>query len=164
MPVTVNFIGSVDDSSVINLQNAIEANRQAIDSLVLNISSIGGNTTSGIAAYNYLKSLPFPIRTHNLGEVSSAAILIYLAGAERTAESISKFVMHPIEVSLNGTFSYFKLDEVISNLNADIRNYAKIVETEAPKLKEDNKVVDLLKNKGLVFSVEEAKLFGIVTG
>ncbi len=66
---------------------------------LLVINSSGGNLNAGIAAYNYLSSLPITLRTHNISNVSSAAVMIYCAGQTRTASPHSRFLIH------NGTIS-----------------------------------------------------------
>lgn len=163
MTFTITHVGSIDDGFVNGLQSVVTSNSHRIDSLLLNISSLGGSVTAGIAAYNYLKSLPFKVHTHNLGEVSSAAILPYLAGNIRTTEPISKFVIHPVEISLTESAPFFKVQELLSSLSVDIDNYAMIVETEAPEIKKELDVSDLLKHNSFVISSDEALRFGLIT-
>lgn len=47
------------------------------------ISSPGGDTTAAFAGYNVLRRLPAEISTFNIGNVDSAAMLLYCAGHNR---------------------------------------------------------------------------------
>ena len=74
--------------------------RAGFKDFLLVINSSGGDLDTGIAAYNYLESLPITLRTHNIAQTSSAATLIYCAGDIRTASYHSSFLLH------NGTSTY----------------------------------------------------------
>lgn len=69
-----DIIGSINDEIYAALKNYIYSQPEPISKLTVNIISVGGSVTPAIGIYNFLKSLPFHIHTHNLGEVSSAAI------------------------------------------------------------------------------------------
>ncbi len=165
MNLTVNHVGPIDDNFVNGIQNFIYAQTQPIEFLRLNISSQGGGVIFGITAYNFLKQLPFPVFTHNLGEVSSAAILPYLAGSTRTAEAFSKFMFHPVEISVGNNVPFFKVEELLNTVNADIDMYCGIVRKELPQLSEKYDIHDLLTHNSLTIStMSDAIEFGIVTG
>lgn len=161
----IDFVGPIDNYSLANLKNRIEKENQIsqITGLRLNIHSLGGSVTDAAAIYNYLKTLPFEIHTHNCGEVTSAAILIYLAGTKRTAEKYSKFMIHPIKFTLNGSYSHFQLKEFADTVNADIKLYASIVNKETTNLCGFYDAEDLLKGKSATLSPEEARHCGIIT-
>lgn len=160
---TITHVGPIDDNFVVSIQQIIFSYREQPSSLRLNISSSGGSVISGITAYNFLKQLPYPIVCHNLGEVSSAAILPYLAGSIRTAEPISKFMLHPVEIPMQGSLAFFKVEETLSIIAKDIDNYASIVKREVPQFAEKHDIVDLLKHKSLVMSPSDAYSAGILT-
>jgi ATP-dependent protease ClpP protease subunit len=136
MNIRFDFIGSINDDNTLALRNFIDsqAHIKPISSLTINISSLGGCVASGITIYNYLKQQPFPIATHNLGEVSSAALLLYLAGSTRTAAPVSKFMIHPIKIGISGDFPYFQVEELLKSIDMDIKNYARIVDSETNSL------------------------------
>lgn len=161
---TINLVGQIDDSAVKSVQNLVASCSPAPDCLLLNISSTGGNVSSGIALYNYLKSLSFPIHTHNLGEVSSTAILPYLAGSVRTTEPVSKFMFHQMEVTIQGSVPYPKLNELLLILETDVKNYAAIVEVELPDFAKEHDIVSLLKTSCFVLTANEARECGLTTG
>ena len=65
-------------------------------SLTIAISSPGGAIVNGIAAYNALSSAQFQVSTHNIGNIDSIAIVLFLAGAKRLTNSTSTFMFHGV--------------------------------------------------------------------
>lgn len=163
MVQTLTFTGGIDDSLSQGIHAVYFNSPQPVKTLVLNISSSGGSVLSAITAYNLLKSLPCEVHTHNLGEVSSAAVLPYLAGTVRTAEEISKFFIHPLDLNFTGSLPFFRVQEALSNLEQDINSYAGIVTREAPIIAERYDVTELLKHESLVLSPRDAFSLGLIT-
>lgn len=165
MLYTFSFAGEINARSLVDFINFINSNKNITpnDTLIININSPGGNLSDGIAIYNTIKQLPYNIITHNLGEVSSAAILLYMAGKTRTAEDISKFVIHPPIRSLNGNHNYYQLKEVFENLTTDINNYCSIVTTTVPTITEKYDILKSLTCEALVLTKNDAVACGIVT-
>ena len=162
MEYTINFIYPINDETILAIINFIE-NHKDISKLNIHINSAGGSTSSGISIYNYLKMQSFPIATHNIGDVSSAAILLYLAGSTRTSEKISKFMIHPLLMQIEGNLPYFKIKEFLNQMDADIKNYSAIVNQETNKLNGKYNVKQYLKSNSIVFDEMSAYKCGIVT-
>ena len=170
MNIYFDFIGEINDENMLFLRNYIISQKQisqeqneTISNLFINISSLGGSVSSGITMYNYLKQQNFNIITHNLGEVSSAALLLYLAGTTRTASSVSKFMIHPIKIGISGELPYFQVKEILKNIDADINNYAQIVNNETNSLNGKYSVDHYLRADSITLDLEMAKQCGIVT-
>jgi ATP-dependent Clp protease protease subunit len=66
------------------------------DRLIVAINSPGGNVVAGIAIHNTLMAMPYPVVTHNVGNVDSIANVIFLAGRERLACAPSTFMFHGV--------------------------------------------------------------------
>jgi ATP-dependent Clp protease, protease subunit len=66
-----------------------------VQRVVLCIASPGGWTAKATAAYNLLRALPISLVTYNIGEVASAANMLFLAGDERYACPHATFMLHP---------------------------------------------------------------------
>ncbi len=162
MDLRFDFIGPINDDNILTLRNYIFQNSE-ITSLTINISSLGGSVYSGITIYNLLKQMPFPITTHNLGEVASSAILLYLAGTTRTAETISKFMIHPLSIGVNGDLPYYKVQELLNNIDADITNYLNIVNKETNNFNGLYDIEHYLKNDSLALDLPSAYSCGLVT-
>ena len=160
---TITHVGPIDDSFVNSIMTIVMGLNPFPSELVINISSGGGDVRSGITAYNFLKQLPCVVHTHNLGEVSSAAILPFLAGKIRTADEVAKFVFHPATLSLNETISYPRLRELLSILDGDIHNYATIVKRELPVFCEQNDVESFLTHDTITITPPDGYRFGLLT-
>lgn len=163
MSNSINLVGPIDDNLARSLIQIVNSYPEPPESLTINISSGGGSTLAGITMYNFLKSLPYPVKCHNLGEVSSAAILPYLAGSERTAEQFSKFMIHATELPLSASFTLNKLRESVSTLESDIDTYEKIVLAEAPNITDTYDIRHFLECDSLVLTPSGAYAAGIVT-
>lgn len=161
--LTYNFIDGICNESIDRLINCIMSIKNPIDCLELNISSLGGSVSAAITAYNFLKKLPFRVVTHNLGEVTSAAIIMYLSGSERTTEKISKFVIHPVKGRMDGDLSYYQIQELVQLLDADIKNYSSIVNQETNYLNGFYDLKECLRGKSITLYPESAYKCGITT-
>ena len=160
---TITHVGPIDENFVNAIINIVNSFKSMPDELIISISSGGGSVMHGITAYNYLKSLPCIVHTHNMGEVSSSAILPYLAGSVRSADRIAKFMFHPVTVGLNEQMTYPKFQELLSMLEKDINNYAAIVQKEAPVLCSRHDIISVLKHDTLVLTPAEGLELGLLT-
>lgn len=163
MDLSFDFIGPINDENILCLRNYIAGQTEPIEHLTINISSCGGAVPAGIAIYNYLKQQTFDITTHNLGEVSSSAILLYLAGTTRTAETISKFMIHPLRMTGEPDMSCHRIEELLKIINADIRNYAEIVNRETNSLHGKFNIDICLRAICMTLNAADANDCGIVT-
>jgi len=69
---------------------------QGVKEVRLLISTFGGNVAAGINLYNVLRGLPFQLVTHNVGNVASIGVAVYLAGDKRLACPNTTFVTHGV--------------------------------------------------------------------
>jgi ATP-dependent protease ClpP protease subunit len=60
------------------------------------LSTPGGAVPSGLTLYNFLRSLPCKITTHNMGNVDSIGNAVFLAGERRIACPHSTFMFHGV--------------------------------------------------------------------
>lgn len=72
-----------------------QAIHQGADELVLKIATMGGECSYGFSLYNFLISLPVPVKTHNLGTVESMGNIIFLAGKHAPRASTASFCSTP---------------------------------------------------------------------
>lgn len=168
MKILVNFFAGVDEVSVNQMitfvtQNifAAENQQQAVDELIIQIASNGGSSDHGLLAYNYLKQLNVKKTTINVGNVDSAAVLIFCAGDNRYAMNSSRFTLHEAITTLTGAFSGAKLQE-IADLNKRItEDYVRVVsQVTGQNFKKLLKEI----HKGYVIDAETSKRINLVTG
>lgn len=150
------YAGPIDNGFISTIMDSVKNIPQGIKVLQINLSSGGGNVTSGVTAYHYLKSLPFLLVTNNIGDVSSASILPYLAGAVRLAETPAKFIFHPFAIEVDaGKLSFPALDEKLKVMETDLLAYASIVEAEAFEFTKVYNMHHLLKYDTVVLSSQD---------
>jgi len=72
-----------------------QANKK-VEEVYLLLSTPGGSVMHGITLYNTLRSMPFKLITHNVGNVDSIGNAVFLAGEERFACPHSTFMFHGV--------------------------------------------------------------------
>ncbi len=102
-------------------------------------ASPGGDVTSGIALYNFLKALPQKIVMHNMSSVDSIGTVIFLAGDERYACPNTTFLFHGVETQVrkDSSFPLNKLREIASSLSKDQEKIAGIIAENTDISKEE---------------------------
>lgn len=68
----------------------------SVRSVYLLLSTPGGSVMNGLNLYNVLKSLPFELTTHNVGNVDSIGNALFLAGTKRYAVPNATFMFHGV--------------------------------------------------------------------
>ena len=97
--ITITFSGQINVQSVKEFIESIKRlNIKNPDSnkLVVYISSPGGDVELAIELYNFIKSMKCKVTMINMSYVSSAAVIVFLAGDERISLPFSSFYVHSI--------------------------------------------------------------------
>ena len=116
----IHFYGPVTPASIEELRNCALSGIQEghADELLISISSEGGNLAAGFTAYHFLRSLPVPVTTHNLGNVESIGVLLFLAGEKRLVVQHGRFTLHALHWGFgSGTVDHDRLAEYTASLN-----------------------------------------------
>jgi len=101
----IHFNGSINPVTVHNIRQltlqAILGNTQTAKATELYyvFSSEGGDVTSGLALYNFLRGISIPITMHNFSSVESIAVLIFLAADNRYTVPIGRFLLHSFQTN-----------------------------------------------------------------
>lgn len=161
----INFLLPINTDSV-NLLLAVVNNqvRAGVKNITIVISSPGGDTTSAFAAFNILRNVPAEITTFNVGNIDSAALLIYCSGKYRYAfPSPTRFLIHGNSLQINGNIAFDantleaqvqqlqNLNTMVVDVLVSISKHSK-ADIERAVLGSGNKIL----------SSEEAKEWGIV--
>jgi ATP-dependent Clp protease protease subunit len=137
------------------------------DTLYFLFSSDGGAISSGVTLYNFLKSLPVKVITHNIGAINSIANVVFLAGQERYASPHTTFLFHGAASHLSGGFSLPQINEIQDSLQKDQNTIAgiicdntKIEEEEITKLfaQGETKDVQFALQKGIINKIKAAEV------
>ncbi len=116
-PVFVIFACEVTPQTVAALtQEAVALATAGVQEVHLLISSPGGHVMPGMALYGLLRSMPFHLTTHNIGNVDSIANIIFLAGATRYSVPHGTFMFHGVALNTTGPL---KMDERFLRANLD---------------------------------------------
>jgi ATP-dependent Clp protease protease subunit len=91
-----------------------------ITDITLMLSSSGGDLAAGLSTYNFLRALGIRLTTYNVGNVYSAAMLLYLAGERRVVEPSGQFLIHaPSAGTVIGSLSEAQLGDRVESLKLD---------------------------------------------
>jgi len=122
------------------------------------IESNGGCVKTALSIYDILKMSEAPIYTYALSEVSSAGVLIYLAGSKRFAFKHSQFMTHPSTMSLHSTDKDF--DQIADTLKEQNKRTKMIYKG---RLRLSEKKYNKLHTSTNYLWPDEAKKYKIVT-
>lgn len=132
-------------------------------SLLLAISSPGGNIYWGVTAYNFLRGLGIEIITHNLGQVDSVAGVLYCAGDRRLCVPDARFVIHGVSLMFPGTdvnISERDLRSRLSGAEKDRDTIASILAARTGKSLGDI-TNDMLNER--ILTAQQGQEYGFVT-
>lgn len=131
----ITYFGDVNELMVGLLINfTLQAKVAGSSEIHLHISSGGGSLHAGFAAYHHLRSLNIPIITHNIGNVESSAILLFLAADVRRASPHSTFLLHDFHWGYPaGQVRAGVLREHLQTLDFDSNRYAEIFDERTQK-------------------------------
>jgi len=168
-PLFISFSAEVNQNTAENLMG-IFAQRlnQGIKDFYLLLSSPGGSVMNGITIYNFLKSLPINLTTHNIGIVDSIANVIFLAGKTRYAVKNSSFLFHGVGFDINqARFEEKNIKEKLKMIQRDQKLIADIIaeqsqytqqEIEKMFLEADTRTPEQAKEKGLINDIREVNI------
>lgn len=139
------------------------------DTLHFMVSSTGGHVIAGITLHNYLKLLPVKVVMHNIGNIDSIAVIVFLAGDERYACHGTSFLFHGVSVVMPAAarLTSAGLSEVHSQVREDEKKISAIVTRHtsltAPELRElfkqgESKDLDFATEKGFIQGVRDAQI------
>ena len=132
-------------------------------SVLLALSSPGGNIYWGVTAYNFLRGLGVEVITHNVGQVDSIASVIYCAGDRRLCVPQGRFLIHGVATQFQGTdvnISEKDLKSRVAGLEQDRDTVATILAARTGKPLGEVKA-DMLNEK--IMNAQEGRDYGFVT-
>lgn len=96
-----------------------EAIQRGVQTIHIAIQSSGGMVGDAVAIHNYLSSIPVKVITHNIGGVSSAAVMVFLAGAHRVATDTATFMIHKSSMPVPGGSTASQLGIIAETLSLE---------------------------------------------
>jgi ATP-dependent protease ClpP protease subunit len=161
----VHFIGPINHNTACTVRNlCLQALQSGASEIELHLSSEGGNMTAGFALYFFLKSLPIPLSTHNVGSIESIAVVIFLAGAKRYACPGTRFLVHPLNWGFGSLVAadHARVTEWRECLDFDAERYASIFDEATRGAEQADDIRTHLFGGARLFDAEQAVKAGIV--
>jgi ATP-dependent protease ClpP protease subunit len=161
----VHFIGPINPHSACTVRNlCLQALQSGASEIALHMSTEGGNMTAGFALYFFLKSLPLPLTTYNIGSVESVGVPIFLAGQKRYACPGTRFLVHPLHWGFGNLVAadHSRVSEWRDCLDFDAERYLKIFEDATNGAGKRANIRDNLYGNARIFDAEQALEAGIV--
>jgi len=124
----IHFMRSINPDTLNGLQvTALSALQRGATEIRIHVSSDGGTTDEGFAAYHFIRSLPVPVTMHCIGNIESMAVVLYLAGASRLIVPHGKVKIHPMHWGFSGgPVDHDRLAEYVDSLDFDAKRYEDI--------------------------------------
>jgi ATP-dependent Clp protease protease subunit len=137
------------------------------EEIVLLISSCGGSGRAAITFYEWVRFKNIPLTTVAIGEVSSAAVIVFLSGKRRKATSHSWFALHK-GGSLKGDIVMMLLRVLSPSRYRDEADWGKMYKLAEKEItrKEtkfsQEEIEKALEREHLILNAEEAKKYGLI--
>jgi ATP-dependent protease ClpP protease subunit len=161
----VHFIGPINHQSVCTVRNlCLQALQNGATELELHLSTEGGNMTAGFALYFFLKSLPLPLVTYNIGSIESVGVAIFLAGERRLACPGTRFLVHPLHWGFGNLVAadHSRVSEWRACLDFDAERYAAIFDEATAHAPARQDIRPNLNGQARLFTAEQALEAGII--
>lgn len=147
-----------------NVQSVLETG-MLDEPIILHINSPGGHAHSGLALYDFIKTIKIPTVGVIEGFCASAATLLLLACKIRTMSPSSTFLMHQCSYSAMGQHSYMKdrtnsAEKLMQTLRKIYREETKIGEGKS-EVERDAIIQNLLEHD-IELTIDECRKMGIV--
>ncbi|HEX9171574.1 MAG TPA: ATP-dependent Clp protease proteolytic subunit [Telluria sp.] len=161
----IHFIGPINHTSACTVRNlCLQALQSGATELELHMSTEGGNMTAGFALYFFLKSLPLPLTTHNIGSVESVGVPIFLAGQKRYACPGTRFLIHPLHWGFGNLVAadHSRVSEWRDCLDFDAERYAAIFAEATGQAGASELIHHQLTGNARIYDAEQALAAGII--
>lgn len=97
--VYLGYSGLLDAASVTKICAVMNVQvNDGLHRIYFCLNSLGGYIGDGVALYNHLRGLPVELTMHNVGNVSSMAVGVFLAASRRYTSAHGMFLIHPTKV------------------------------------------------------------------
>ena len=156
----LGYTGPIDSEGVGRIAAALnQAVNDHFDEVQLSFSSLGGYVADGIYLYNHIRGLPINVVIHNTGSVSSIAVAVFVAGAERYCSPHAMFMIHPtVMPSQEGMTS----ERLQSSLNAALADDARTENILRERAEIPGEILVARRFKDVYITPKEAVIYGLV--
>ncbi len=154
------YTGPVDSPGVGRIAAALNtAVNTGADEVQLSFSSHGGYVADGIFLYNHIRGLPIRTVMHNIGSVTSIAVTVFVAAAERFCSPHGMFMIHPTVISSPESMSAQRLQSSLDSAMADDLRTENILRERASIPEE---ILTARRFREIYITPREAVIYGLV--
>lgn len=158
--VYVTVAGTVDVAMAQRIFGSFNlALNNGIKKVHMLVHSNGGFIADGIGIYNYLRNIPIELITYNAGQVSSIAVLVFLAGRQRFASGTASFMIHKSHLTTQAGVTALELREMSKALFMEDARVEQILRSNINLPK---RLWVLHRHSNLNLTAEEAMRFGLI--
>ena len=161
---TVGWIGSVDEENFKKVSGDIGRlmKKSKKKPIYLIVNSGGGSTAAGFGFYDMMMLFKPNLVTIGTGDVSSIAIIVWLAGKKRFLTKHCSLFFHEIGRTFKGSSRYdtTEIRSVHENLTTDENFYAAIVAASSRGRLSKKQVIELLQKEKTLLP-EEVRALGL---
>ncbi len=128
----IRYSGPIDTPNIngliLELQKAVQDKASGV---YIEMSSAGGRFDAAFKAYDFLSNYELPVTICNVEEVSSSAIVPFMAASKRSCRVDSKFLIHPPawQFTANSVETIDSLQDKIDELTRYKQRYAEILDS-----------------------------------
>jgi ATP-dependent Clp protease protease subunit len=156
------FCGLINQDTAPRLTNAFAlATKNGISRIHLAIQSSGGTVADAVFVYNLMRNLPFELVTYNCGQVSSAAVTLFLGGKERVASNHSMFMLHRTYLPVVNGQKANQMQQSSDYLAREDKRIEDIISEQGVKLTDATKTT--LEHHDVYLMAQDALECGLVT-
>lgn len=157
------LVGKINSETASKLiQKLVYLDQKDLDEITLYINSPGGEVMSGLAVYDYIKTMKSPVRTVTIGDAASMGAIIFLAGENREMLPHTRILIHDPSyghLDVSGKKPH-EIQRGVDSLNKIRETLAKII---ADKTGKDLNEIYSITAEDNYFTAEEAIDFGLAT-
>lgn len=131
--------------------------------ITIYINSPGGDVTSGLAVYDYIRMMKSPVKTCCIGRACSMGAILFLAADERVMLPHSEIMIHDASFG-NAEFSGLKPNEIQLKTDSLMDTCKILRKIVAERTGQSIKWVQSRMEKDSYFKMDEAIKYGLATG
>jgi len=155
----LGYFGDIDASCNWILRHLRDAAADGASEIVLALCSPGGNTNLGLAIHYGIVAMGLSLTVHNVANVDSAAVPIFLGGTKRLASPHATFLIHGPKMELNGNYGRDAMLEKASILRRDEQALLTLLTNRSHATKRQ---IDAWLRSGRMLTAKEALAYGLI--
>lgn len=145
------------------IQKLMHLDMKDLGEMTLYINSPGGEVMSGLAVYDYIKTMKSPVKTVCVGDAASMGAIIFLAGEKREMLPHSRILIHDPSygyLDVSGKKPH-EIQRGVDSLNKVRKTLAEIISERTCKTL--NEIYEITAEDHY-FTADEAIEFGLANG